>query len=205
MTSGGGLSLTVDVDGMVSGRHQTTPTVAGARLYGLSMSTSVETGHPPSSEATVERAVRIANIEMLTVELQRRRLRSSEPEDGEFTFRWWADLQFLIIALWRLRRAVRIAQRIPKLGAAIRPAIEQFDRVLPGLKAMRDIGEHIDEYAVDATGRHRPENNRQMLEVGTRDGTTYTCLHERLNIEDAHSAAEALFAALLAARDSLRK
>jgi hypothetical protein len=50
---------------------------------------------------------------MFTVALQRRRIRSKEPEDDVFVMRWWADLQFYIVALRRLRRAAELASRVP--------------------------------------------------------------------------------------------
>ena len=59
----------------------------------------------PSPAATYERARRLANIAVWTAQLQRRRLATDEPEDSEFLFRRWADFQFLIVALTRVRRA----------------------------------------------------------------------------------------------------
>lgn len=41
--------------------------------------------------------------------LQRRRIRSAEPEDGAFPRRRYADWRFFIIALLRLRRSAQIA------------------------------------------------------------------------------------------------
>ena len=43
----------------------------------------------PTDAATIERALRFANIAMFTITLQRRRLRSVEPEDERFALRWW--------------------------------------------------------------------------------------------------------------------
>ena len=69
----------------------------------------------PSDAAILERARSLATEAISTVALQRRRPRSTEPEDGVFVFRWWADLQFLIVALRRLRRAAQLAARTPAL------------------------------------------------------------------------------------------
>jgi hypothetical protein len=50
----------------------------------------------PSPAATYERGRRLANIAVWTAQLQRRRLSTNEPEDGEFPFRRSADFQFFI-------------------------------------------------------------------------------------------------------------
>jgi hypothetical protein len=57
-----------------------------------------------------------------TVALQRRRLRSTEPEDKDFILHWFADLQFLIVSLRRLRRSAAIAAHVPLVAAEIRRA-----------------------------------------------------------------------------------
>lgn len=57
----------------------------------------------------LERARSLANEATFTVALQRRRVRSKEPEDDAFVVRWWADRQLFIVALRRLRRAAEFA------------------------------------------------------------------------------------------------
>ena len=149
----------------------------------------------PSAAVTLERARSLANEAVFTVALQCRRLRTNEPEDDTFVFRWWADLQFLIVALRRLRRAAQIAAGVPGTAVAVKSAIHTFDEALPGLDKMRNIGEHIDEYAVDSHRRRDRSVTRQHLQVGTWDGTTYTWLDCELNIDTALVAAENLFLA----------
>lgn len=77
-------------------------------------------------------------------------------------------------------------------------AISGFDAALPGLKVMRDVGEHSGDYALDQPRRHRQDKTSPMLEVGTWDGTTYEWLHERLNVEQARDEARILFEAIRA-------
>lgn len=152
----------------------------------------------PSPEATFERALSLCNEACFAVALQRRRLRTPEPEDGEF--RWWADLQFLIVALRRLRTAARLATHVPIIQAEIAAAIDAFDKALPNLKMMRDIGEHIDDYALDR-GRKRSVT-RQGLQVGSWDGETFTwAAGGTIAIDDALRAAEQLFNAMRAAKE----
>jgi hypothetical protein len=150
----------------------------------------------PSQMAILERASSLINEAMFTITLQRRRLRSKEPEDEVFILRWWADLQFLIIALRRLRRAAEISSQVPTNTTELSAAIKKFDSALPFLLTMRNVGEHIDSYAVDSPKRRHKEINRRMLQVGEWDGTTYRWLGKSLNIDDAHFAAERLYVAV---------
>jgi hypothetical protein len=102
----------------------------------------------PSPAATYERACRLANVAVWTAALQRRRLTADEPEDEEFLFRRWADFQFFIITLTRVRRVASLAAKIPMISDDIHKAIRIFDAKLPMPKNMRDVAEHIDDYCV---------------------------------------------------------
>jgi len=145
-----------------------------------------------SKDAIVLRARRFCSEACFTVALQRRRLRSAEPEDDSFVFRWWADLQFLIVALRRLRRSAEIAMRIPEFSVEVRAALDEFDKSLPGMTKMRNVGEHVDSYAVNDRKRRVMSVDSGQLQVGVFDGTVYTWLGESLNIDTALVAAEKL-------------
>jgi len=150
----------------------------------------------PSGAATYERARRLANVAIWSVELQCRRLRGTEPEDATFVLRKWADFGFLVVSLIRLRRAAQLAARVPEIEPALGNAIKQFDRALPGLKTMRDVAEHIDDYALDQ-GR-TTSIVRQSLEVSTleEEGPTLHWLGATLNALHALQASQRLFAAI---------
>lgn len=94
----------------------------------------------PSDAATAERAPSLADEAVHMVALQRRRLQSDEPEDETFIFRRWADFQFLIISLRRLRLAALLAARPETNRAVIEKAISEFDEALPDLQTMRNVG-----------------------------------------------------------------
>ncbi len=153
----------------------------------------------PSDDATLERCCRLVNIELHAVALQRRRLRSSEPEDEDFIMRWWTDLGFLIVALLRLRRAAGVVLGTTYASDELRSALATFDAATPSLRLMRNIAEHADDYAVDSPKRHVKTIDRRQLEVGQWDGTTFHWLQEtdgtphQLNIDVALAAAEDLF------------
>jgi hypothetical protein len=144
----------------------------------------------------LERVRSLANEAMFTVALQYRRLNTVEPEDEMFVMRWWADLQFMILALCRLRRAMKIACKVPAVAEDIKAALGNFDDALPHLSSLRNVGEHIDEYAVDSSSRHDKTVSREQIQVGTWDGIVYEWLGARLKMHDALIAAEELIGAL---------
>lgn len=152
--------------------------------------------NPPTEAATLERARSLADHALWTVSLQARRIRSTEPEDEDFLFRQEADFQFLIVILRRLRRAVSIATHVPSVADTINKALQQFDNDLPGLGTMRNIGEHIDAYALDHPKRHDPTISRSMLQVAAWDDHNYRWLGIELNTNDALKAGQRLYRAL---------
>jgi hypothetical protein len=70
--------------------------------------------------------------------MQKRRLESKEPEDEKFVFRWWADLQFFIVTLRRLRRLAELPKSVPSVSQQIAAAIAEFDR----LKIFPSVARH---------------------------------------------------------------
>jgi hypothetical protein len=148
----------------------------------------------PDSIETYWRARRLANQALSTVDLQRRRLNSKEPEDAKFIFRRWSDFDFLVVALTRLRRAAELAAKVPSISKRIRSALKAFDAALPHLKEMRDVAEHIDDYAIDS-GRNR-SISRKSLEVGSFNSETWQWLGFEIDTGLALSASIALFAAI---------
>jgi hypothetical protein len=148
----------------------------------------------PSSAATYERARRLANQALWTIDLQHRRLNSDEPEDAKFILRKWSDFHFLIVALTKLRRAAELAAKVPEISQRMRAALQKFDAALPRLKKMRDVAEHIDDYAVDS-GRDR-SINRKSLEVAGFDGEIWQWLDFEMDVGMALSASATLFGAL---------
>jgi hypothetical protein len=134
----------------------------------------------PTEAATLERCSRLVAVELQAVALQRRRLRRSEPEDDneDFELRWWIDLQFFIVALARLRRALRVLNGTPNMSNALQAAVASFDARTLSLHTMRNIGEHANEYAIDSPKRHVKTLDRKQLEMGSWDGKTFKWLQE---------------------------
>lgn len=155
----------------------------------------------PSDGATLERAHSLANEAIHMVALQRRRLQSDAPEDEAFIFRRWADFQFLIVSLRRLRRAGVLATKPEASRPTIKRAIGAFDEALPHLHKMRNVGEHVDEYAIEKG--HDRSVSRRALQVGRFDSTTLEWLGGDLNADDALVAAESLYRAIKDALGSL--
>jgi hypothetical protein len=155
----------------------------------------------------LERAIRLANIEMKTVALQLRRIRGIEPEDDDFVFRRLADIRFFIISLNRLRTTATIGYNVSdtKIRCSIIGAVGEFDKALPDLKKLRNIGEHQNEYAVDSPDRRVKTVDRKQLEVDSWSGTEYNWLGARLNFDDAYNAAGKLFTTLQSVSKDLPK
>lgn len=154
----------------------------------------------PTDPALLERALSLCNQEIFTVHLQFRRLHTDEPEDRSFVFRKWADFQFFIVALQRLRRSALIAANVQAVSSLIERGIKAFDKALPGLIAMRNVSEHIDEYAIDR-GRNT-DIFRSQLQVSTQEGNTFYWLGHTINITGAVKAAEDLF---IVVRDAVKQ
>lgn len=148
----------------------------------------------PSAGAIVERAFSLANEAMFTVELQVRRLHSTEPEDDVFIFRPWADFRFLIVALVSLQNAARTFRKAN--GVSVDKALDAFDAALPNLRKLRDVAEHIDEYAVDSSKRFHKEIERRSIAVGGWDGRVFSWFGGALDVDQALEAARALFIAI---------
>lgn len=155
----------------------------------------------PSDTAILERVKSLSNRAIFTIALQHRRLRMEETEDNDFIFRFQADLEFLMVALRRLRRAAELAARVPFVQDVLRTAIDDFDSALPDLVKMRNVSEHFDDYALDSPRRRHRDVRRGQLQVGSWDGTEYEWLDGSLNIDTAHEAAERLFLAIKRAFD----
>jgi hypothetical protein len=84
--------------------------------------------------------------------------------------------------------------RIPELSAEVKAALDEFDKSLPGLTKMRNVGEHVDAYAVNDPKRRAVSVDSGQLQAGCFDGTVYDWLGESLNIDTALSSAEKLYA-----------
>lgn len=147
----------------------------------------------PSDGAILERAFSLANEAMFTVALQVRRTRTTEPEDEVFVIRPWADLQFLVVALRRLRRAAELARKVPAAEQRMERAIASFDAELPALLVMRNVGEHFDDYAIDSKRRRHKAIGRRHLQSRTIDGTTFEWLDGTLDTQQALASANSLF------------
>ena len=144
----------------------------------------------PLDSVRLARALSLCSEACFIIALQRRRLKTDEPEDATFTMRRWADWQYLIVTLRRLRQAAQIAGFNPGIGTAIL----DFDTRLPGLLIMRNVGEHVEDYSV---GLGRDQSIcRQQLQVGLFGCDELEWLGHRLDADEAVFAADALFTAV---------
>jgi hypothetical protein len=150
------------------------------------MTTAIER---PSDLVILDRALTFAHEAFKAADVQLRRARTEEDASIGGIVQWWIDLQFFIVALRRLRRSAELAQRVQR-GRVIKAAIERFDEALPKLELLRNVGEHIDDYSLDA-GRD-PSVRWRQLQVGGWDKTTFEWLGIELNADEAMAAAKKL-------------
>jgi len=137
----------------------------------------------------------IANEALWAISLQCRRLRANEPEDEKFPARFWVDIQFLVVTLRRFRKAIEIARSVPNLTPEITLALKTFNDAIPDLDKMRNVGEHLDDYAWDNPTRHRKEVSHRDIQVGSWSSDTgqFNWLGSTLNIDVSLKAAEELY------------
>jgi hypothetical protein len=96
--------------------------------------------------------------------------------------------------LRRLRRVAELAKQVPAVEEHVQRALIEFDRAVPSLQTMRNVGEHVDVYALDR-GRDKTISRRE-LQIGKWVGTTFHWLGAQLDIERAMTASEELLNAM---------
>lgn len=146
----------------------------------------------------------VANDAVRAVAMQRHRVLADLPEDETFFgakgFRQEVDLNFMLVALRRLRRAATLAAQVEGCKQFLRKPIQQFDAALPGLATMRNVGEHIDEYIA---GSPRRRHDVEPPAVGIRiwrptesGGYVFEWVGQEFEIDAALTAAETLYTAI---------
>jgi hypothetical protein len=137
----------------------------------------------------------LANLAIWGVIIQIERVKQYEPVDENYSNKNLVDFQFLIVALWRLRRAAKLALSATN-STLIASALAEFDRALPDLKDMRDAAEHRDEYEAGKGQKARIRN--QALSIHIQDKPNeWRWSGFNLNFEKAMQRSEELFAALI--------
>jgi hypothetical protein len=167
---------------------------------------------PPTAGAILERATSLANKNANALHLQVRRIRGDSerphPDDYDDWERLY-DCELLVGALWRFRSAIRVAENVPEVAPQVFLLIERFDASLPGLRKMRNVLEHEDEYGVDAhhfgnkRARH-PEVHRQQVQTMSWPDDGVTWLGETLNYSDALQAVSECYEGLKTIVESWR-
>jgi len=144
---------------------------------------------------------------MWAVSLQRDRL--SKPREQDRPFHPFsiqgfqeADFHFLVIALGRLRRVATTIEHAPEQWNRVQQAIGVFDNRIPWLRRVRDVFEHLEDYAIDSNLRHT-DTSRRELQVWKAADSRVNFLGFETDWEDADAAAEELYGAVKAAYDSL--
>ena len=137
----------------------------------------------------------IANTYTLMVKLQISRINEELQNDEFFIMRNFVDFEFLLIALFRLRRAACAIKSIPIAREAIQQVIENYDKRLPDLKKLRNISEHYDAYLLKEgeDGTIDKEAIRASFLTKCRLNATIEWMGYTMNLNECMTAAEELF------------
>jgi hypothetical protein len=96
----------------------------------------------------------------------------------------------------RLHTIVKITFDIPDIANEMRNALNDFEKDIPDLKVLRNVVEHIDQYAIEDTKRHHKHISCKQLQVGRWDGSIFHWLDVELDVDRAKVASEKLFKSL---------
>ena len=156
--------------------------------------------------AIMERAKSMAIDWMCAISLQHDRIVNPRPQDQSFNpfgqnILNETDVHFLVIALRRLRTIATTLEHVPQHWSTIRPAIDEFDNKLPWLNRLRDVFEHLEDYAVDSTSR-RSSTSRCELQVWSSNEDGMNWLGYNVNWEKAYEAAKDLYATVKEVSDA---
>lgn len=157
--------------------------------------------------AVVERAKSMATDWMWALSLQYDRIVAPRAQDQRFhpfnvQHFHEADVHFFMIALRRLRQVATTIEQAPEQWPPVRRAIDDFDRKLPWLKRLRDVFEHLEDYAVDSNLRHT-ETSRRELQVWSAKENGLEWLSYRIEWREAVHAAEELYVCVKTAHSLL--
>jgi hypothetical protein len=149
---------------------------------------------PISDDALLRRLRSEATTWMNAVRMQRARLTPSRNRD---LWEVEIDLHFLLVALVRLDRAVaRAAGEVAALQPTLTDELESFRKALPGLRQMRDVGEHADEYNISKgrrTAVRRAEVQSWGMHTNSAGGLVWQWIGQELDVDAACVAATTLY------------
>lgn len=158
---------------------------------------------PIADAALVERMTTEATTWINAVHMQYHRVTNPfvDPKaPGEEVWRQATDLHFLIVALTRLLRAVKLVTEVRHLKPKLDCLLQAFDDEVPSLTKFRNVAEHFDDYT---TGKgHRQNVKRYQLQTWSLNedsnrGLVWRWLNEEFSAEDAKAAATTLYRSFL--------
>lgn len=142
---------------------------------------------------------------MWAVSLQHDRITRPRPQDADFhpfgvdSFHE-ADVHFLVISLRRLRTAASTLEHAPEVWDSVRRVVQAFDERLPWLTRLRDVFEHLEDYAVASNLR---KTSRRELQVWSGGENGMQWLGFDVDWKEALLAAKDLYGAVRAANGLL--
>ncbi len=166
-------------------------------------------------KATRPHALSVRNAaDILRLQIETQHARCAEPipgGPGDADPRPWmramaqrtADMDLLVVSLYRFRRLARWARRGTFATAPLRAAVATFDKKVPNLIEIRDTQEHFDAYRSNIGHRQKAGEPASGFGYGLgATGGVVTYGQFKLNVGDAVLAAHELHRAIRDAVDA---
>lgn len=165
--------------------------------------------HQRTDKELVLRAFTFFRDASYATSLMARRVHDEDQEDEQNPWRRWYDWQTLITHLWRMRKMAILMGRAETTKPLVNKAVNQFDKSLPGLKAYRDVIEHVEAYVFRDDDRHNKSINSSGLQVGSFSEDVFSWPisgdDNELRLKDILLASSELFNSMKAIKDSYIK
>ena len=152
--------------------------------------------------AACDDALIVAKNFEFAVVMQISRVREERADVEPFVMRSFVDLEFLLVALTRLRRAANVINSFPYTETKLSQAMEKYDRRLSGLKQLRNITEHYDDYLLKKD-RGKIINLKLIRSGYMTKCMSYDCVEWmdfKLDLDECQAASEELYTSMKAAR-----
>lgn len=152
---------------------------------------------PTSTDVAIQKAVSFATAELGAMRLQSKRLQAATAGTDDVSSQSWSDAQFFLVALTRFKHSVQVATSFDGFipSSELFEAQRELDASAPELKLMRDVGEHLEDYAA-GSGR-KDEARDDEIHTAVVTAHSFNWIGREVKFRAAISAAEKVIQALL--------
>lgn len=149
-----------------------------------------------------EKAIRLATTILFSIELQYERMQTNGSKDISIASQIkWIDFQFFIIALNRLEKVACLLKSIHIIKSKIKLAIKEFNKSIPDLKTIRNIIEHLEEYAKGSGNLNKNGEEEIISRHGIENhsilGSKWSWLEYKIDIDISFEASKKLYSTII--------